>query len=134
MNINYVPVQFVVHAWGQAAKLLEPVIKHVHGEFTLEQARVYVNEGMWTLLVAVDDEEIRGAALIRFYNRANERVAHIMAIGGRLITNQDTFDQLRKICLLNGANTIEGAARESVARLWRKYGFSEKYRIVGVKI
>ena len=29
---------------------------------------------------------------------------------------------------------IEGAAREAVARLWTRYGFTEKYRIVGVKL
>jgi hypothetical protein len=33
-----------------------------------------------------------------------------------------------------GATAIEGAARESIARLWQRYGFKEKYRIVGVKL
>jgi len=33
-----------------------------------------------------------------------------------------------------GATYIEGAARESIARLWTRYGFTEKYRIVGVQI
>jgi hypothetical protein len=86
--------------------------------------------------VAVDESgEIKGACTIEYINRPNSRVAMITAIGGRLITSEDSFDQLRNILKLNGATHIEGAARESIARLWKmKFGFAEKYKIVEVAI
>jgi 3-methyladenine DNA glycosylase/8-oxoguanine DNA glycosylase len=61
-------------------------------------------------------------------------VAFISTIGGRLISNPDTFEQLKVFVLSQGATVIEGAARESIARLWTRYGFAEKHRIVGVKL
>ena len=43
-------------------------------------------------------------------------------------------EQLKKLLGTFGATCIEGAERESIARLWSRYGFEEKYRIVGVRI
>ena len=80
------------------------------------------------------DEGIEGAALVQFFNRPNDRVCFIMAIGGKLVTNDGTFEQLKNYAASNGATCIEGAARESIARLWTRYGLTEKYRIVGVKL
>ena len=90
--------------------------------------------GNWTLLVAVDDSGVQGAATVSFSNRPNDRVAFINAIGGKLISSPETFEQLKAVLGSIGATYIEGAARESIARLWSRYGFEEKYRIVGVKI
>jgi len=70
----------------------------------------------------------------RFSNRPNDRVAFITAIGGKLISSPETVEQLKAVLGSIGATYIEGAARESIARLWSRYGFEEKYRIVGVKI
>jgi hypothetical protein len=58
----------------------------------------------------------------------------VTTIGGRLISSLDTFEQLKQLMKAFGATALEGAARESIARLWGRYGFAEKYRIVGVKL
>jgi hypothetical protein len=55
-------------------------------------------------------------------------------MGGKLITNKETFQQFSDLLKAFGATAIEGAARESIARLWKRYGFEEKYRIVGAKL
>lgn len=134
MKVQYVSPEYTVQVWPKVKKFLEPAMAYSNGEFNLDQAQVYVNEGIWSLIVVVNETDIQGAVLVKFFNYANERVAFVMAIGGRLISNHDTFEQLKQICKLKGATIIEGAARESVARMWRKYGFAEKYRIVGVKL
>jgi hypothetical protein len=90
--------------------------------------------GNWSLIVAVNEAGIHGAATVSFSNRPNDRVAFITAIGGKLISNPDTVEQLKQVLSSVGATCIEGAARESIARLWSRYGFEEKYRIVGVRI
>jgi hypothetical protein len=33
-----------------------------------------------------------------------------------------------------GATKIQGAAREAIARLWTRYGFKERYRIVEARL
>ena len=134
MNIQYVSIEWVNQTWPKVEGFIASALEHSQGDYTLDQVRTLVTQGNWMLLVAVDGDEIKGAGTINFYNRPNDRVAFISTIGGRLISNTDTFEQLRAFALSHGATVIEGAARESIARLWTRYGFTEKYRIVGVKL
>jgi hypothetical protein len=137
MNIQHVPVEFVNQAWVQAESFIKDAIEQQEGEqdYTLDQVKTLVATGQWLLLVASNEEnEVKGAATVSFSNRPNHRVAFITYIGGRLITNPGTFQQTCAILKRYGATSIEGAVNEAVARLWRRYGFTEKYSIVGVTI
>jgi hypothetical protein len=137
MKIQHVSVEFVNQVWYQIADYLNSAIKQQEGEqdYTLDQVRTLVATGQWLLVVAVNDVgEINGAATINFVNRPNHRVAFITYIGGRLITNPGTFKQFCTLLQTFGATAVEGAVNESVGRLWKRYGFTEKYRIVGVTI
>lgn len=134
MKIQYVPIEWVNQTWPRVEKFVAAALEHAQGDYTIDQVKALVTQGTWMLLVAVEGEEIKGAATIHFYNRPNDRVGFISTIGGRLISNPDTFEQLKVFAMSQGATVIEGAARESIARLWTRYGFTEKYRIVGVKL
>ena len=137
MNIQHVPVEFVNQVWPKVEGFIDAAVKQQEGEqdYTLDQVRTLVATGQWLLLVASNEEnEIKGAATVSFSNRPNHRVAFITYIGGRLITNPGTFQQTCAILKRYGATSIEGAVNEAVARLWRRYGFIEKYSIVGVTI
>jgi hypothetical protein len=137
MKIQHVSVEFVNQVWYQIADYLNSAIKQQEGEqdYTLDQVRTLVTTGQWLLVVAVNDVgELKGAATINFVNRPNHRVAFITYIGGRLITNPGTFEQLCTVLKSFGATAVEGAVNEAVGRLWNQFGFTEKYRIVGVTI
>jgi len=137
MKIQSVPVEFVNQVWYQIADYLNSAIEQQEGEhdYTLDQVRTLVTAGQWLLVVAVDDAgELKGAATINFVNRPNHRVAFITYIGGRLITNPNTFEQLCAVVKSFGATAVEGAVNEAVGRLWNRFGLTEKYRIVGVTI
>ena len=56
------------------------------------------------------------------------------AQGGKLFTGQDTWQQFVDLLKSRGATRIEGAVRDSMARLWARYGAEEKYRIFGLRI
>jgi hypothetical protein len=134
MKIQFVPVEWVNQTWGQVEGFIASALEYSKGEYTPDQAKVMATTGQWKLLVATTDKDIEGAALMQFFNRPNDRVCFIMAIGGKLVTNDDTFEQLKAYALSNGATCLEGASREAAARLWTRYGLTEKYRIVGVKL
>jgi len=134
MNIQYVSLEWVNRTWPSVEKYIASALEHAQGDYTVDQVRSLVTQGQWVLLVAVDENGIQGAATVNFYNRPNDRVAFITTIGGRLISNRDTFQQLKNYAASMGATVIEGAAREAIARLWHRYGFEEKFRIVGVKL
>lgn len=134
MKVEHVPVEWVHRVWGPVEKFLASAIEHSKGDYTIDQVKAYVAQGQWTLLVATDEGSIHGAATVSFFNRANDRVAFVTAIGGKLISSNETFNQLKEFAVSQGATCLEGAARESIARLWKRYGFNEKYRIVEVKL
>jgi hypothetical protein len=134
MKIQFVPLEWVNKTWPLVEAFVASALEHSKGEYTAEHARVMATTGQWQLLVATTDEGIEGAALVQFFNRPNDRVCFIVAIGGKLISGDDTFEQLKNYAASVGATCIEGAVRESVARLWSRYGFVEKYRIGGVKL
>ena len=104
-------------------------------EYTAEQIKVYLILGEWMLLVATDEnKEIQGAATVNFINYPASRVAFVTAIGGKLITSPDTFAQMSSIFKANGATKIQGMARPSIARLWKRYGFAERTTLVETRI
>ena len=134
MRIERVDVGHVHQVWPMVEAHIASALEHAKGDYTLESVKVLLATGQWLLLVAVDDEGVQGAATVLFTSRPHDRVAFITAVGGKLISNEETFAQLKELLRSLGATCIEGAARESIARLWSRYGFEEKYRIVGVKI
>ena len=134
MQIQRVDISHVNQVWPMVEEFIASALEHSKNDYTLEQVKTLVAMGNWTLLVAVDDSGVQGAATVSFSNRPNDRVAFITAIGGKLISSPETVAQLKAVLGSIGATYIEGAARESIARLWSRYGFEEKYRIVGVKI
>ena len=137
MNLTIQPVFTAAfhQAWPLVEGFLAEALKWGEDDYTTEQAKVYLAKGDWLLVVAVDEKNtIYGAAAINFINMPNDRVAFVVAIGGKLISNQDTYTQFTALLKAYGATKIQGAARESIARLWTRYGFKERYRIVEAKI
>jgi len=133
--IKPVPVQLVNQTWALVDGFLADALKWGEDDYTAEQAKVFLSKGDWLLVVAVDEENaIHGAAAVNFFNMPNDRVAFVIAIGGKLISNQDTYAQFSELLKTYGATKIQGAAREAIARLWTRYGFKERYRIVEARL
>jgi hypothetical protein len=134
MKIQHVNLEYVNQVWPKVEDYIKWALDY-QTDYTIEHVKTFVTTGAWVLLVAVDDAgEIKGASAIQFFNRPNDRVAFVVSMGGKLITNKETFQQFSDLLKAFGATAIEGAARESIARLWKRYGFEEKYRIVGAKL
>lgn len=136
MNVQHVPIQYVNQTWGAVLGFLQAAIEQQTGDrdYTLDQVQAYVTGGQWILLVAVENEKIIGAATVNLFNRPNHRVAFITYIGGRLIVNKESFKQMCQVLQNFGATSIEGAVNDAVARLWQRFGFVEKYKIVEVTL
>ena len=134
MKIQHVELAYVNQTWPLVEDYISSALEHGQDDYTVEQVKVFVTTGQWTLIVATEEGQVKGAAAVNFFSRPNYRVAFVVCIGGKLISNEETFKQFKTILVMFGATYIEGAARESIARLWTRYGFTEKYRIVGVQI
>lgn len=134
MRLERVDVGHIHQVWPLVEGHVASALEYAKNDYTLESVKVLLVTGQWVLLVAVDDQGVQGAATVMFTSRPHDRVAFITTIGGKLISSKETVEQLKKLLGALGATCIEGAARESIARLWSRFGFEEKYRIVGVRI
>lgn len=136
MKIWSVSTKDVQMVWPLVEDFIADGLSFSEGDYNEEHAKVYLTNGQWHLLVAVDDEDIvSGAATVEFISRPNDRVAFFTTVGGKFLTTPEVFAQVRDILKTYGATKIEGAARESAARLWRsKFGFEKKYTIVEVSL
>lgn len=135
MKIQEVPLSLVNRVWPLAEGFIDRAMQYAGGDYTVEDARVLVCLGQWSLIVAMDDENvIHGAATVQYFNRPHDRVAFVTATGGRGITLKDHAAQLYDIFRANGATTVEAAARDSAVRLWKKMGLEPKYSIISASL
>ena len=130
LNLRIVPSTHIQQTWHEVDKMLASALVHSGGEYNLDQLKLMLVENKQVLLVLVDDDnKIKTAFTVEWITYPNDRVAFLTAIGGR--TDLDAFEQFKEWVKINGGTKIQGAAFESVARLWkRKLGFENKYIIV----
>jgi len=103
--------------------------------YNIHHVQGFLTSGLWLLLVAVDEDKvIHGAATVSFSNYPMNRIAFITLIGGRLISSKGTFEQLKMILKQRGATKVQGYGRESIVRLWKRYGFEPRTTLVETQL
>jgi len=141
MTLKVVPVEtsHISKVWPR----VEGFIKSALDKATTEDSRnynehhiqQYLTSGQWVLAVAVDEQnEIQGACTISFINYPLHRVAFVTAIGGKLISSPETFEQLKALCSYHGATKIQGYGRPAIVRLWHRFGFEPGATLVEFKL
>jgi hypothetical protein len=141
LTIRHVDVNYMQQTWPMVKPFIDEAMEK-GGEFpdwaagyNVDHIQGFLTAGQWLLLVAIDEENvIHGAATVSFINYPLHRVAFVTAIGGKLISSQDTFAQLKVILKQRGATKIQGYGRESIVRLWKRYDFEPRNTLVEVLI
>lgn len=123
--IQAVPTSHVHQSWPLVEPFLSAALEWSNGDITLDQLRADLGQGRCALYWARDDAVV-GAAAVAFQNNRNKRVAFVLAMGGRLIADQENFAQFAALLKQAGATHIGGAGRPSTVRLWSRFGFKEK--------
>jgi len=129
ISARIVEQAYVNQTWPLVEKYISAALTSIedtgipkeHRLYDLEHVQAYVANGQWQLLVAVEDNQILGAAVVSYINYPLHRAAYIVAIGGKLITNKDTFSQLKSILKGCGATLLQGHGRPSIVRLWKRF-------------
>jgi len=120
----------VAQKWSQVSDFIEKALIFADGDYTIDQVRLAVVSNQWLLIGIYEGEFIKGALTVSFINMPNDRIGFVTAIGGKNIFTKDTYKQLVAILKQFGATKIQGGVRESIARLWRRVGFKERYILV----
>lgn len=136
ITIQPVSLDYVNQAWPLVEKYIASAFEQGDSSeplYNLHHVRSYVTSGVWLLCVAVDENnQIHGAGTISFANHPLHRVAFVTSVGGRLICNADTVEQVKSIARQNGASILQAFGRPSIVRLWRRYNFESRNTLVEV--
>jgi hypothetical protein len=139
MSISIQPVDtnFVQRIWPMVEGYLSAALEKdgTCTDYNIHHVQAFLTSGQWMLLVAVDENNaVHGAATVSFINYPLNRVAFVTAIGGKLISSDDTFEQLKALLKQRGATKIQGFGREAIVRLWKRYNFEPRNTLVEVTI
>ena len=141
LRISHVDTNHVQQVWPMVKAFLEEAMTKGGNfpdwadNYTVDHIQSFLTSGAWLLVVAADDEgKVHGATTISFINYPMHRVAFVTAIGGKLISSQDTFQQLKTLLKRRGATKIPGYGRDSIVRLWKRYDFEPRNTLVEVLI
>ena len=130
ISIQLVPLSLIHQTWPMVEKFIEDSLAWGEDDYTLDQAKQNLADGKWMLVIAVEKQVVIGASAVHVYNMPNDRVAFVIAMGGKLITTPDMYEQFCALLKSFGVTKIRGVSRESAARLWQRFGFRERYILV----
>jgi hypothetical protein len=131
MQVQTVAPEFIYQVWPQVEPFFRASEQYGVGDCTTDQHKLQLASGLNTLIVAVEDGEIKGAAVMAINNLPNHRVAVIAAAGGKGIADKDVLAQVEAWAKLQGATKIRAWAKDSQARLYRqKMGLNTTMHVV----
>ena len=132
LKIIAVHTDYVNQTWPDVERYIESALSYSAGDYDTAEIKVMLTQGSWQLLVVTDDnEKVHGAIVVSYFNRPTDRVAFVVAIGGRCIITKKNFSKFEDILRQNGATSLEGSGRESIIRLWHRHGMTQKYVVTG---
>jgi len=131
MQVQVVAPEYIYQVWPNVESYFKRSEMFGVGDCTAEQLKLQLVSGALTLLVAVDNDTIKGACAMQLINLPNHRVAMITALGGKGIIDEETFDQVVSWAKHQGATKIRAWAKDAQARLYRqKVGLNTTTHVV----
>lgn len=131
MQVQVVAPEHIYQIWPQVEEFFKAAEQYGVGDCTVDQHKLQLASGLNTLLVAVEDNEIKGAAVMAINNLPNHRVAVISTAGGKGIADKDVLAQVEAWAKLQGATKIRAWAKDAQARLYRqKMGLNTTMNVV----
>jgi hypothetical protein len=135
MRVYPLNVEYIHLHWDVIEGYLRPALE-LSGvdDYNIDQLKVFLINRQWVLYVVERDNKIAGCISVAFSDMPNSRIAFVTAIGGKFISDKEAFAVFKSLLKASGATKIQGMARESVARLWRRIGFDNKQTLVEYKL
>ena len=133
MIVQFVEPRFIVGIWDQVKPYIEKALVHTD-DYNADQVKVFLTNGSWNLFIAVEDNILHGVTTVAVENGVNHRTAMITTISGKGIINKEAMEQLTSILKTSGITRIQGYARDSLVRLYQRFGLEKKANLVEFKL
>jgi hypothetical protein len=131
--VQFVEPRFIVGIWDQIKPYIESALKHTD-DYNADQVKVFLTNGSWSLFITTEDNVLYGVATVTLENGVNHRTAMITTISGKGIINKEAMEQLINILKTFGVTRIHGYARDSLVRLYQRFGLEKKANLVEFKL
>lgn len=130
-DIHVVPTDKVGIVWPVVKEFVQKSITESNGLFDIDTVLSLLLNDSWKLLIVIDGNNVvHGVLTIQIINE----VALVTNIAGKGIGNKPMFEKLKNVLKNMGVKEIQGSVRPSIERLWKRLGFTDKYKVVGVNI
>jgi len=128
INVFQVPSEHIHGIWDKVEVFINRSVNVSHGDVETQEIKTRCLSGEYLTVIVVDDESmtILGVVVVYLMNRINDKVAMIVAIGGKGIIRKETHADFRELLKTHGATVIEGGIRPSLARLTNRLGYRNK--------
>jgi hypothetical protein len=133
MIVQYVEPRFINNIWNDIKPFIENALQHTD-DYDAEQCKLFLINRNWNLFIAVKDQVLCGVATTFIENGVNHRTALITTISGKGIVNKDAMKQLMDILKVFGVDRVQGYARDSLVRLYQRFGLEKKANLVEFKL
>jgi hypothetical protein len=133
MNVQVINEQYIDEIWDGVKPFIESALEHTD-DYNAEQCKQFLKYGHWALFVAVENEILCGVATVFIEQGINHKTALITTISGKGIVNKDAMEQLVNILKKAGMDRIQGYARDSLVRLYQRFGLQKKANLVEFKL
>ena len=121
--------------WQHIEPMIErALVQSKCNDYNIDDVYQYLILNQWRCYVAEEDRTIKGAAVVSMVKYPHDVLAYVCAIGGRMLANRETSTEFFNLLKTHGAHRVQGAARPSIVRLWRRIGLEEKYSIVELSL
>ena len=133
LEMSIMTTQQAIDSWDAIYKHIEHALDF-SPDITVEDIRVAVAKGLYQVIAVKRDDQLAGVVVLKFQDIKSNKVAWVLAIGGRWICHTASIAQFKEFLKGLGVNKLQGIARPSVARLWTKLGVTPLYTVMETNI
>ena len=133
MNVQLIESKFIVGIWNTVEPYMKKALEHTD-DYTAEQCKVFLTNGSWVLFVVIQEDKLCGVITVSVENGVNHRTAFITTISGKGIINKEAIQQFFNILKASGITRVQGYARNTLVRLYERFGLYKKSNLVEIKL
>lgn len=133
MRVQLIDPKIIVNIWKDIKPYIERALEHTD-DYTAEQCKVFLTNGSWSLIAVMDKDKLCGVITISVENGVNHRTAFITTISGKGIINQQVIEQFFSLLKDNGITRVQGLARNTLVRLYERFGLHKKSNLVEITL
>ena len=135
MPLYYITPRELPQVWDVVAPMLQKAIDLDPEDTSQQHVNYAIRTGAQHLLVWEEPGEgLTGAATVSFIDYPNERVAHVILMGGKGIVKPHVFEQAKNWMRSQGATRAQCWCKDHLVGMYEKMGMTNTHKVMRMKL